>query len=386
MIRAATVMDATGERTDGWVLIDGPTIAAVGEGEGTPAADEVLDLGDACLVPGFVDLHNHGGGGVEFGTADPHAALAAHRARGTTRLVASLVTQRLDVLERQLRELAAHTGRHSGLLGSHLEGPFLAPSRRGAHAAQFLRNPDPQSVDRLIQAADGTLRLVTIAPELPGAIDAIRRFVDAGVVVAIGHTEAGAAEAEAAFDAGATLVTHAFNAMPGIHHRAPGPVTAALRDPRVCLELIADGHHVDSAVMALTHALAPGRVALVSDAMAAAGGSDGHYRLGAIDVEVSGGRALVAGQETLAGSTLTLDQALRRSTSEVGLSRLAAVTALTWTPARALRADDEIGSLQIGRAADLVALDGDGLVTDVWMNGVALETLRSEPPRQPGSS
>jgi N-acetylglucosamine-6-phosphate deacetylase len=256
------------------------------------------------------------------------------------------------------------------VLGSHLEGPFLAESRRGAHAAAMLRAPDDATIDRLLAAAAGTLRQVTIAPELAGGLDAVRRFAAAGVVVAIGHTEADAAIARAAFDAGATLLTHAFNAMPGIHHRAGGPVAAAFDDERVSLELVLDGLHVEQSVAAIAFAAAPGRVALVSDAMAAAGAPDGTYRLGTLDVDVHAGFATLAGTETIAGSTLTLDRALILAIDALGLSRSEAVAALTATPARILGLGDRFGRLAPGFAADVVVLGADDAVEQVWANGV----------------
>lgn len=368
LLHSAVAVDARGETPDAWVLLDGGRIAAVGTGADRPDADEVVDLTGRWMTPGFVDLHVHGGGGADAAAGDTAAALAAHRAHGTTRSVVSLVTESVDVLEGQLAAIARLAATDPRVLGSHLEGPFLAPARRGAHAEELLREPDPATIDRLLAAADGTLRQVTIAPELPGGLDAVRRFVDAGVVVAVGHTEADAATTRAAFDAGATLLTHAFNAMPGIHHRSPGPIVAAFEDERVTLELVLDGLHVDPAVAAIAFASAPGRVALVTDAMAAAGAEDGEYRLGALDVTVHDGLATVAGTGTIAGSTLTQDVALGIALG-LGLPRADAVAALTRTPARVLRLDDRVGLLEPGYAADVVALDEGNTVRGVWAAG-----------------
>lgn len=369
LLHSATAVDARGETPDAWVLLDGEVIRARGEGPDHPQADAIVDLSGRWIIPGMIDLHGHGGGGEDYGTGDLPAALAAHRAHGTSRAVVSLASESVDVLEAQLARVAALAAVDPRVLGSHLEGPFLAPARRGAHAESALLAPDPAVVDRLLAAAAGTLRQVTIAPELSGALDAIRRLVDAGVVVAVGHTEADAATARAAFDAGATLLTHAFNAMPGIHHRSPGPVVAAFDDPRVSLELVLDGHHVDEGVAAVAFASAPGRVALITDAMAAAAGHDGDYRLGALDVVVRDGLATVAGTDTIAGSTLTLDAALRRAVAGVHLSRPDAVAAVTRTPARILGLDDGFGLLEPGYAADVVALDDACTVQAVWAAG-----------------
>ena len=369
VLHGARALDAAGVVEGAWVLFDGPLIAATGTGE-PPAADQDVDVGGAWLTPGFVDLHVHGGGGSAFddGPAGIVAGLRAHRAHGTTRAVVSLVASPLDVLETRLDQIAALTGAE-GVLGAHLEGPFLAPSRCGAHDPRFLRGPEPADVGRLLDAARGTLRQLTIAPELPGARAAIEQLAAAGVTVAVGHTEADLATTARAFDAGARLLTHAFNAMPGLHHRAPGPVLAAVADQRVVLEVVLDGVHVHPGLVALLAAGAPGRIALVSDAMAAAGAGDGGYSLGGRQVEVREGRAVLAGTGTIAGSTLTLDTALRLAVDVAGLDPVTAVTALTATPARAIGLGDRFGRLAPGYAADAVVLGDDWSVRSVWAHG-----------------
>jgi N-acetylglucosamine-6-phosphate deacetylase len=372
LVRGARLLDERGPVEGGWVLLDGDAIAATGTGA-PPGAGETVDLPGADLVPGFVDLHVHGGGGSAFddGPAAIRAGLAAHRAAGTTRSVVSLVTAPLPDLERSLAGIADLAAADPTVLGAHLEGPFLAPSRRGAHDPRHLRAPTPGDVDRLLAAARGTLRQVTLAPELPGALDAVRAFAAAGVTVAVGHTEAGAALTAEAFDAGARLLTHALNAMPGLHHREPGPVGAALADPRVTLELVLDGVHVHPVVARLLLDGAPGRVALVTDAMAAAGGGDGGHRIGDLSVTVAGGRAVLTGTDTLAGSTLTQDAALRTALA-AGVGAVAAVAALTAVPARALGLGHRLGRLAPGWAADVVALGADRSVTAVWAAGARI--------------
>lgn len=238
------------------------------------------------------------------------AAAAAHAAHGTGSVVGSLVTAAVPELLRQLNVMRTAMDADQSIVGAHLEGPFLAPERKGAHNAAHLAHPTPAVVDDLIAAGEGVVRQITIAPELPGALDAIARFANAGVIVAVGHTTASGVLAGEAFDAGARLLTHAFNAMPGVVGRDPGPVGAALADPRAHIEVIADGIHVNPVLIALLFSEAPGRIVLVSDAMAAAGAGDGLYSLGGLEVEVRGGRAVIAGTETLAGSTLTLDRAV----------------------------------------------------------------------------
>jgi N-acetylglucosamine-6-phosphate deacetylase len=286
---------------------------------------------------GYVDLHVHGGGGgsVEDGPAGIFRLLATHGEHGTVRCVLSLVAAPLPRLVDALvgiRRLAATDGR---IAGAHLEGPFLAPARRGAHDGAHLIPPTSPAVDKLLAAGEGVLRMITIAPELPGAIEAIERFAAAGVLVAVGHTEASASQTRAAFDAGASVLTHAFNAMPAITAGEPGPLGAALADERVSIEVIADGIHVPPDGLRWLFESAPGRVVLVSDAMAAAGAGDGDYRLGGIAVEVRGGRATVAGTDRLAGSTLTLDRAIETAVS-AGVARDVAVAAASTIPGRLL--------------------------------------------------
>lgn len=285
----------------------------------------------------YTDIHCHGGGGHAFGdTVDGTlAALAAHREHGTSRVVCSLVSEPLKRTAAAMDVIRQAMALDDGLLGVHLEGPFLAPARKGAHDPSALAIPTPDVVEALLEAADGIVRQITIAPELPHALDAIERFVEAGVVVAVGHTEADAQIASAAFDRGATLITHAFNAMPGITGRAPGPVGAALANERVRLEVIADGIHVDPRLIAMLFHAAPGRVALMTDAMAAAAATPGRYLLGNLEVDVADGKAVIAGTDTLAGSTLTMDRAIEVCV-EAGVPREVAVQAATETPARVL--------------------------------------------------
>lgn len=376
IVHGARKLDANGQVDDFWMRVEGDTITATGLGDApdTPDVRERIDVAGRWLVPGFIDLHGHGGGGHAFddGASEIGAALATHRAHGTTRSVISLVANPLATLRASLEVIAELAQSDPLILGSHLEGPFLAPDRRGAHNLSYLREPKPFEVDDLIGAARGSLRQVTIAPELPGALEAIDVLVEAGITVAIGHTEASFELAHEAFDRGARVLTHAFNAMPGIHHRAPGPVVAAFEDDRVVIELILDGQHVHPDVAAMTFRSAPGRVALVTDAMAAAGANDGDYRLGSLNVSVRNGLAVLRGTDTIAGSTLTQDAALRFAIERVGIPPIDAVTALTATPARVLGQDHRLGLLWPGYAADAVLLDHDWQVQRVWADGNAI--------------
>jgi N-acetylglucosamine-6-phosphate deacetylase len=374
LLRNAVRIDERGELPGAWVLLDGDSIAASGSGD-APEATDTIDLEGAIIAPGFLDLHGHGAGGHAYddGGDELRAALAVHRTHGTTRSVISIVTNPLAELRERLAEVAALTAADPLVLGAHLEGPFLARERRGAHNPDFLRDPDAAAVDGLLDAAAGTLRHVTLAPELPGGLDAVARFTGSGVVVAVGHTEADLAQTRAAFDAGARILTHAFNAMPGIHHREPGPVVAAIDDPRITLELVLDGHHVHPDVAELLFRGAPGRVALITDSMAAAASADGDYRLGSLNVSVRDGLAVLSGTSTIAGSTLTQDAALRNAVGLCGLSRVEDVAALTAVPARALGLGSRFGLLESGYAADVVVLDDDLRVTAVWAAGSAIE-------------
>ncbi len=371
----AVKLDADGRVDDFWMLVDADTIISTGTGPEHPGADTTVDITGQWLGPGFIDLHGHGGGGHSYdgGSTEILAGLATHRAHGTTRSVISLVTQPMATLRESLSVIAELTAHDPLVLGSHLEGPYLSHERRGAHDPVHLRQPVPDEVGELIAASRGTLRQVTIAPELPGAMETISAFVETGVVVAVGHTEADFELTGRAFDRGARILTHVFNAMSSIHHRAPGPVVAAFQDDRVTIELILDGLHVHPEVAGIAFRSAPGRIALITDAMAAAGSSDGDYRLGSLNVTVRNGLAVLSGTTSLAGSTLTQDVALRCAIECVGLPPVDAVTALTATPAAVLGLGHRLGRLASGFAADAVVLDAGWQVQQVWADGIRLD-------------
>ncbi len=285
----------------------------------------------------FTDIHCHGGGGFAFGDSVEATlgAYGAHLAHGTSQVVCSLVSGSLDGTAEAIATIRQAMALEPGILGVHLEGPFLAPERKGAHDPHAIAEPTAAAVEALIEAGDGAIRQITVAPELPGALEAISRFVEAGIVVAVGHTQADAATARRAFDAGATLVTHAFNAMHPITGREPGVVGAALADDRVFIEVIADGIHVHPSNIAMLFELAPQRMVLVTDAMAAAASEPGRYMLGDLEVDVVDGKAVLAGTSTLAGSTLTMDRAIDVCI-DAGVPREAAFAAATSTPAKVL--------------------------------------------------
>lgn len=346
---------------DGWIGLAGDRITGVGDGAPPPGTgapeDAVVDAAGAYVLPGFVDIHCHGGGGAAFTAGGGDAARAAaafHLRHGTTTMLASLVTAPVEMLTAQAGVLAGLAA-EGVIAGVHFEGPFLAAKRCGAQDPAYLRAPDPAELDGLVAAARGQARMITVAPERPGALDLVRRAAAAGVVVAVGHTDATYAETRAAIDAGATVATHLFNGMRPLHHREPGPVLACLTAPEVTCELINDGVHLDERVVRF--ATTTGRSCLVTDAMSAAGMPDGGYRLGSQTVRVAGGVARLAGGDSIAGSTLTMDAAVRRAVTEVGLALPEASVAAALTPASVLGLADEVGSLATGKRADLVIMD-----------------------------
>lgn len=368
LLTGARVVDARRDLPHAWVRVSGGQIAEVGTGP-APYAAEHLDLGGAILTPGLIDLHVHGGGGHAFddGADAITAGVAAHRRHGTTATLVSLVSSPLGVLRRQLSSVEVARRSDPGILGVHLEGPCLSPARRGAHDPSTLAVPDAHFLELVRDAEPGLIRQITLAPELPGALDAITELVARGIRVAIGHTEADYGLTREAINRGATLLTHALNAMPAMGHRHPGPVPAALEDEHVTLELILDGVHVHPSVARLLLTAAPQRVALITDAMAAAAHADGAYRLGELDVQVTDGRALLDDGVTIAGSTLTLDRAVRTAVVDLGLSASDAVGAATAVPAATL-GDSSRGLLEPGMRADLVAWGADWRVQRVWLS------------------
>ncbi|BBZ45654.1 N-acetylglucosamine-6-phosphate deacetylase [Mycobacterium parmense] len=365
LIRAGAMVLDGQVRRPAWLEISGGRISACGSGPPPRPADRAFP--DCTVVPGFVDMHVHGGGGASYTDAGGVADAAAFHLRyGTTTTLASLVTASPAELIAGVRVLAAAT-RQGVIAGVHLEGPWLSRARCGAHDPDRMRDPDPAEIDAVLAAGGGTIRMVTLAPELPGAQAAIRRFCDAGVAVAVGHTNATYEQTELAIAAGATVGTHLFNAMRPLHHREPGPALALLAAPQVTVELIADGVHLHPDVIrAVIHAAGADRVALVTDAMAAAGRGDGTFRLGEVTVEVVANVARVQGTSTIAGSTATMDQLFRAVAGLAGLPAAVQMTAAT--PARALGLPG-VGGLRPGHDADLVVLD-DGLrVVDVMRQG-----------------
>jgi N-acetylglucosamine-6-phosphate deacetylase len=323
-------------------------------------------------------VHVPGGGGGKLNCSDPDeiATVARFHARhGTTALLATTVSAPVDELTTALATIARCDA--PTLLGAHLEGPFLSPRRPGAMDPATFLEPDGPALDRLLSA--GNVRLMTVAPERPGALPAIGALVQAGVVASLGHSDATYDETQAAVGAGARAATHLFNAMPPLHHREPGVLGAALDLPEISAELICDGVHVDPAALRIAHrAKGAAGVHLVTDAIQAAGMPDGEYRLGTAQVHVAGGRATLAGTDAIAGSTLTMEAAVRNAVRFLGVSVPEASRLASSNPARLLGVDARKGSLAVGRDADLVVLDDDlsvcaTLVGGRWVNGTDLQ-------------
>lgn len=369
------VVTPTGVIRQGCVEVDGERIGAVAEYP-TPRDGH-------WIVPGFVDMHCHGGGGHSFTTGDPEAAAGAaefHLRHGTTSVVASLVTSPNEQLRAATSALAPLV--EKGLLaGIHYEGPYLSAARCGAQNPQFLRDPSLDELTGLLELGGGAVRMVTLAPERPGALDAIRLLVGRNVVAAVGHTDATYDQTRLAVEAGASVGTHLFNGMRGPHHREPGPVFALLNAPNVVCELIADGVHLHPGTLTFAASVAgPERAALVTDAMAAAGMADGEYELGGQDVVVVDRVARLAMRDAesatvpgaIAGSTLTMDAALRNAVA-AGVSVPDAAHMAATTPAQVLGLGDRVGALLPGWRADLVVLDEELQVVRVMRAGAWAE-------------
>lgn len=334
-----------------------------------------VDFGDAVLAPGLVDIHIHGGAGHDVMAAD-HAALPAIErflaSHGVTSYLPTTVTAAIDATLAALNRLADRIESatdHSGArpAGIHLEGPFISHARRGVHPSEHLLAPSPEIFERLWQAARGHIQVITIAPELNGALEVVAGATRRGVCVSIGHSDADYTTARTAVDAGARHATHTFNAMRPMGHRDPGIVGEVLSDPRLSADIIADGVHVHPAVVSLfLRAKGPDGAVLITDATAATGMPEGRYRLGSFEIEVKDGRCLADG--VLAGSVLTLDQAVRNVMAFAGWRLQASIQAATLNPARTAGISD-VGLLAPGSRADIVVMSPDGEVRNTIVGG-----------------
>lgn len=327
------------------------------------AADAAaVDLQGLRVIPGLVDIHNHGNSGADFsdGDYDGLAKMAAYLAEnGVTSFAPASVTLPYDTLETAFRTaVRLHRAAPEGcarLLGVHMEGPFFSEKKKGAQNAAYLRLPDYDAFARLYGAAEGLLRIVDVAPELSGAVDFIRRAADK-CTVSVAHTDASYEQAAAAFDAGASHLTHLFNAMPSIHHRMPGPIGAAAEREGVTAELICDGHHVHPSAVRMAFRLFPGRICLISDALRCCGMPDGRYDMGGQEIVLSGGVARLA-DGTIAGSAANLYDCMRNAAA-FGIPAEQAVLAATAIPARQIGRSGETGAIANGLPADFVLCGG----------------------------
>jgi N-acetylglucosamine-6-phosphate deacetylase len=384
LLHAGRLLTPTAEITDAGILIREGVIEELGlrEGMRLPVGAREISATGKTAIPGFVDVHIHGAGGrdVMEGSADALASVTKTVARhGTTSMVATTVTASSDDTIRSVEGIARYISqqheaddKRAEVLGIHFEGPFLSPARRGVHPAEWLQLPSSEMLEKLLQAAAGNAQILTIAPELLGAMPCIDAARNAGMVVAMGHTDATYEQARAAIAHGVHHAVHVYNAMRPFSHRDSGVIGAVLTSPEVSAELIADGVHVEETAMrVLLQAKGPEHMILISDGISATGMPDGKYILGKLEVTVSGGICRNS-EGKLAGSTLTLDRALRNIIG-LGVPLTDAVRMLTLNPASLLGIEFKKGALRVGADADILLLDEGLQLTNVWVRGVALE-------------
>lgn len=369
---------------NGWIFADGRFVRggfSVENGRFAHVLEDVPgpaeDLDGALVIPGLVDIHVHGCAGADFSDGDYAGLVRMARylaRRGVTSFAPASMTLPYDALDKAFH--AAARLRREGLadgarlMGIQMEGPFLSREKRGSQNPAYLRLPDWDRFLRLYDAAEGLLRIVDVAPELPGAVEFTRRASEK-CRVSVAHTAAGYDQAAAVFDAGATHLTHLFNAMSGIHHRHPGPIGAASERENVTAELICDGIHVHPSAVRMAFRLFPGRICLISDVLRCCGMADGSYSLGGQEILLSGGVARLTGG-AIAGSAADLYQCMRRAVS-FGIPREQAVWAATALPARVIGRESETGAIADGRAADFVICGGELEPEAVYLGGKRLE-------------
>lgn len=369
---------------NGWIFADGRFVRggfSVENGRFAHVLEDVPgpaeDLDGALVIPGLVDIHVHGCAGADFSDGDYAGLVCMARylaRRGVTSFAPASMTLPYDALDKAFHAAARlhREGLADGarLMGIQMEGPFLSREKRGSQNPAYLRLPDWDRFLRLYDAAEGLLRIVDVAPELPGAVEFTRRASEK-CRVSVAHTAAGYDQAAAVFDAGATHLTHLFNAMSGIHHRHPGPIGAASERENVTAELICDGIHVHPSAVRMAFRLFPGRICLISDALRCCGMADGSYSLGGQEILLSGGVARLTGG-AIAGSAADLYQCMRRAVS-FGIPREQAVWAATALPARVIGRESETGAIADGRAADFVICGGELEPEAVYLGGKRLE-------------
>ncbi len=354
IITAARAVIDGKDRSEIWIDIREGLIHEIGDGP-HPSAERKFS---GTLIPGFVDIHCHGGGGYYFSNLNPDqitGAIDIHRQAGTTTQYASLVTADLSQLKAQIESLIPFV-RSGDLAGIHLEGPYLSRAKCGAHAPELLCAPHLDEVKSLIEWGQGTIAMVTIAPELEGALESITWLASQGIVAAIGHSDADADTARAAIDAGAKVVTHFTNAMAKMVG-GQSMATEVLNDSEISLELINDGTHVPIDVIEILKKNALERTILVTDAMSAAGGNDGKYLIGNLEVEVKDSIARLVSNGALAGSTLTMERAFINFINKDGVNIVDAVHASSTHAAKVFRLNS-VGSISVGKKADILHFDG----------------------------
>lgn len=362
IISAATVLIGQELQKEVWLEIVDGVINSINTGS-TPEYDYRYE---GILIPGFVDIHCHGGGGKYFASlTDSEIAqvIATHRAGGTVAGLASLVSEPIPDLVAQIKRLVPFAER-GDIAGIHLEGPYLSHARCGAHDPALLRTPTVAEVQTLLDAGQGFIKMITIAPELDNALEVIEYLAKSGVIAAIGHSQSDAATAEAAIDRGASVVTHFNNAMPKVVD-GPGTMSSAvISELRVSLELILDGEHVATNIVREVFEAAPNRVVMITDAMSAAGSTDGQYKIANLEVSVQDGVARLTSNGSLAGSTLTMAKAFIHALNEIGVSITEAVHAASTLPALILGRSD-LGEIAIGKSGYLNHLAKNGEITPI---------------------
>ncbi|TYP54214.1 N-acetylglucosamine-6-phosphate deacetylase [Thermosediminibacter litoriperuensis] len=379
LIKNARVITPYEVLDDHWVLVRDGRIAEVKKGrEPAENFDLVVDAGGNYLAPGFIDIHNHGSYGRDFMEATPGALETIaefHLKNGVTGFLATVLTAPFEEMKRAVKNAAGFIKiqrpdkARSKLLGIYVEGPYFSTAKKGAQPAEYIRKPDTAELDELLRLSENSIRVVALAPEAAGAGDAISFLKEGGIVAAMGHTNATYDEAKRGIDLGVTLATHTFNGMRGFDHREPGAAGAALTDERVYCEVICDGIHLHpAAVKLILKVKGKEKVILVSDAMMAAGLSDGEYTLGGQQVFVKNGEARLK-NGTLAGSTLTLDRAVRYLVKTLGVPLHDAVRMASLNPARVIGLSRMKGSIEVGKDADMVIFDGNLSIKSVVVGG-----------------
>ncbi|SCC17850.1 N-acetylglucosamine-6-phosphate deacetylase [Kosakonia oryziphila] len=372
LLRARRVLTEQGWLNDHQLRIQDGVITAI---EPIPAGIAARDVEQLC--PSYIDTHVHGGMGVDVmdNAPDTLDVLAIHKAHeGVGAFLPTTVTAPLEAIHRVLTRIARRCqsgGPGALVLGSYVEGPYFTPQNKGAHPPELFRELNITELDELITLSHNTLKVVALAPEKPGALQAIRHLKQRGIRVMLGHSAATYEQTLAALETGADGLVHCFNGMTGLHHRGPGMVGAGLTDKRAWLELIADGHHVHPGTLRLCSCCAKDRVVLITDAMQAAGMPDGRYALCGEEVTMHHGVVKTA-SGGLAGSTLSLDAAVRNMVEHAGVTAEDAIHMASLHPARLLGIDRQLGSLMPGKRANVIALDGGLHLQQIWIQGQPL--------------